>query len=59
MEPCDRDIDECNGESHECWFCGGNGWVEDDEWQNCDEDFLECEVCHGTGSRPCPTEEGR
>lgn len=53
MEPCDEDIDICNGETHSCYDCGGDGYVESDDWQD-DEVEFECSTCNGTGVLPCP-----
>lgn len=51
--PCDEDIDTCDGTSHVCWNCGGDGMVDGDDWQDDDEEFV-CGICRGAGGWPCP-----
>lgn len=45
--------EDCHGEWHECWDCGGDGWVESDDWQYGDEQLI-CLHCEGDGGWPCP-----
>jgi len=33
----------------DCWECGGEGEVEDDDWQNFEGDMVCCRHCRGTG----------
>jgi hypothetical protein len=42
----------CDGETHECWNCGGTGFVEPADWQDGDEE--PCGHCRGRGGWPCP-----
>lgn len=53
---------ECDGERHECWSCGGEGYVLDDCFEDScccadpetDHDTVACEQCSGAGGWPCP-----
>ncbi len=33
----------------DCDNCGGEGWIEDDDWQADEGDGWDCEWCHGEG----------
>lgn len=39
------------GEDDYCSWCGGDGWVENDDplWHGFDEDVITCPACHGSG----------
>lgn len=43
---------DCDGAWHDCYNCGGEGYVEPDDWQD-DEDEV-CGTCSGEGGWPCP-----
>jgi hypothetical protein len=45
--------EDCNGERHECWNCGGDGFVESDDWQDWGGEGM-CQTCGNVGSWPCP-----
>ena len=47
------DDPDCGGERHECHDCGGDGFVESDDWQDLAELFP-CSTCQGQGGWPCP-----
>jgi DnaJ-class molecular chaperone len=36
------------GYNEECYECGGDGFVESDDWQDWGEEY-ECDVCNGCG----------
>lgn len=52
LNPCPHrsDVTEASGES-ECSFCGGFGWLEDEDatFQPDEGGVAECPVCEGTG----------
>jgi len=33
----------------ECWECGGEGWVDDDDWMWNDKGWQDCYQCYGRG----------
>ena len=35
--------------SDECWNCGGDGFIESDDWQDDPDDDEMCHVCQGSG----------
>ena len=43
----DEEDEEYSG-SEECWDCGGDGYVERDDWKDWGEEF-ECSTCQGIG----------
>lgn len=45
--------EDCDGERHECWNCGGDGWEESEDWQDWGAETM-CWTCHSVGSWPCP-----
>jgi DnaJ-class molecular chaperone len=51
-----RSLDDCNGQWHPCHDCGGEGFVEEDDWEGLylDSEFITCSTCGGTGGWPCP-----
>jgi hypothetical protein len=53
LQGCQADSDTCDGTTHICWECGGDGWVESDDWQDYGEEYM-CSVCRGNGGWPCP-----
>ena len=60
---CNADIDECDGERHICFDCGGEGLILDSCFEDTcccsDPEFqhetLTCLTCNGIGSYPCPS----
>lgn len=52
LELCDPN--DCDGEWHICWNCGGMGWVFEEEEDIEDGDMVCCHVCHGKEGWPCP-----
>lgn len=32
-----------------CWNCGGDGFIESDDWQDDPDDDEMCHVCQGSG----------
>lgn len=55
MDDCDIIIEQmcprcrcCEQLWHECEECGGDGWVESDDWQDFDEE-MPCPTCRTEG----------
>lgn len=54
----DCKCDGCYEGSHECYECGGDGYIESDDWQDFGA-LVKCPICFGRGAWPCPAAEGR
>lgn len=61
--PCQEPLDNCDGQWHVCWRCGGDGIIIADciEDSCCCVDHEEehgeepCYNCDGKGGYPCPS----
>lgn len=53
---CELDDAQCNGRFHDCWNCGGDGWVASEDGNFWGEEYT-CHHCHGKGGWPCPAAE--
>jgi hypothetical protein len=45
--------EDCDGSRHVCWDCGGDGFVESEDWQDWGAENM-CRTCRNVGSWPCP-----
>ena len=50
------DLDDCDGSWHPCHDCGGEGWIEEEDWEGMylDPEVITSPTCRGKGGWPCP-----